>query len=224
MDGSKNSYENQVQAYKQKLTKYESVIKEKEAEYEAERSKLPKLRKRSLGEIKNEIQELRNELWRSKPKKKCPDCNKEIDYDNIECWHCGEVFLNVCPKCKSQSVNANEWGLLRCPECDFEYRELDLLEDLLIGCADPNYRYFRVLNSRDIPAFNCYNIGIRNNPIWDLCKNYNCPFDEKCEYYCPAFLSILALIWRGKVSTGLPWGEYQGGDAHSYEIRWKRRR
>ena len=29
MDGSKNSYENQVQAYKQKLTKYESVIKEK---------------------------------------------------------------------------------------------------------------------------------------------------------------------------------------------------
>jgi hypothetical protein len=30
MDGSKNSYENQAQAYKQKLTKYESVIKEKE--------------------------------------------------------------------------------------------------------------------------------------------------------------------------------------------------
>ena len=29
MDGSKNSYGHQVQAYKQKLTKYESVIKKK---------------------------------------------------------------------------------------------------------------------------------------------------------------------------------------------------
>ena len=78
-----------------------------------------------------------------------------------------------------------------------------MLEDLLIGCADHNYRYFRILNSRDIPVLDCYNIGIRNNPIWDLCKItialsmknaniivlHSCPYwlsygEERCQLAC----------------------------------------
>lgn len=214
----------QVKAYKQKLAEYENEIKKKEAEYEAERVKTPKLRKRKLSEIKDEIQQLRTELFRSKPKRKCANCGQEIDYDDILCWKCGEVFLDVCPRCKSLSVSVSKWGLCKCAECNSEYRDLGILEDLLIGTAEPSYRYFTVVNPRDISSFNCYNVGIRKSTIWDMCKEYNCPFDEKCEYYCPAFLALLALIKRGKVSVGLPWGEYRGGDVHGYEIRWKRSR
>lgn len=213
----------EVEEYLKKVTELEAKIREKQAEHEAERIKPLKLRKRKLSEINHEIQELSNIIWRSKPKKKCSNCNRELNYDDILCWHCGEVFLDICPKCKSLNVNKNEWGLTRCLECNFEYRELDLLEDLLIGGAEPNREYKRVIDSRSL-GLNCYNIGIKKNTIWEICKEYNCHLEKTCEYFCPAFLSLLALVWRGKVSTGLPWGYDQGNDLHGYKIRWKRPR
>lgn len=224
MNKSHGDLQNEVKAYKEKLKEYESKIREKQDEREIERAKPPKNRKRSLGKIWNEIKELNDEIWRLRPKKNCPNCNTELNYDSILCWKCGEVFLDVCPKCKSLSVSLDEWASLKCADCGFECAKSTLFEELLIGCADPNYPYFRIINPREVLGLNCYNIGKRNNTIWDLCKDYNCPFEEKCEYYCPAFLSVLGLVWRGKVSIGLPWGYDQGGDLHGYKIRWKRPR
>jgi hypothetical protein len=98
-----------------------------------------------------------------------------------------------------------------------------LFRELLIGCVDPNNPCLRILGRHQFSG-QSYNIGTNKNTIWELCKEYNCPFEEKCEYYCPAFLSVLGLIERGKVTTGLPWGYDRGGDLHGYQIRWKRRK
>jgi len=215
---------NEVEAYKEKLKEYESRIKQLQEEREIERAKPPKNRIRTLGAIWNEIRDLNDKVWRLKPKKTCSNCNRELNYDDILCWNCGEVFLDICPKCKSMRMGINEWGSLKCLECGFEYREMDLLEDLLVKGAEPNCEYLKVLDSKDGIGSNCYNIGIRDNTIWDLCQEYNCPLEKTCEYYCPAFLSVLALVKRGKVSIGLPWGYSQGGDLHGYKIRWKRPR
>jgi hypothetical protein len=122
----------------------------------------------------------------------------------------------------SIDLEKSAWGSIRCHECGITYSEEALLQELLIGWADPNYPYLRLLNRNQLIGFNCYNIGSKKSTIWDLCREFNCPNEEKCDYYCPAFLSILGLIDRGKVSIGLPWGDYHGGDLHGYKIRWKR--
>lgn len=211
-----------MEEYQSKVIEYEAKIKVKQAEHEAERLKPKKLRNRQLSEITNEIRELRDLIWRLTPEKKCPNCNKTLNYDALVCWHCGEVFFNVCPRCKSLNVHIDEWGLLKCPKCGIEYRDIDLIEDLLKAGADPNCSYYNVLKPEDRLTVPCYNIGIKRNTVWELCKQYACPFEQQCEYYCPAFLAVLGLVWRGKVTTGLPWGYDQGGDLHGYKIRWKR--
>jgi hypothetical protein len=212
----------QVDEYQNKVIEYEAKIKVKQTEHEAERLKPKKLRNRQLGEITNEIRELRDLICRLTPMKKCPNCNKTVSYDDLICWDCGEVFFDVCPKCKSLSIHVGEWGLLECSKCGVRYRDIDLIEDLLKAGADPNHSYYNVLKSGERLTVPCYNIGIKRNTIWDLCKAYACPFEQQCEYYCPAFLAVLGLVWRGKVTTGLPWGYDQGGDLHGYKIRWKR--
>jgi predicted RNA-binding Zn-ribbon protein involved in translation (DUF1610 family) len=222
MNKPKSDLIKEVEEYQKKVSEYEAELKEKQVEHDAESAKNPKFRKRKLSDINSEIQELRNAIWRLRPKKKCSNCNRELDYDDLICWHCGEVFFDVCPRCKSLSVEKNDWGLLKCSKCGLEYRDLDLLEDLLRLGADPSSRFHNVLDPKQHYSVSCYNIGVKKNTIWQLCKEYACPFEEKCEYYCPAFLAVLALVYRGKVSTGLPWGYDQGGDLNGYKIRWKR--
>lgn len=131
-------------------------------------------------------------------------------------------FWMSAPKCGSIRIGMSEWGNIKCLECGFEYSMHDLFKELLIGCPDPSSPYLRILNQHQVSGSNCYNIGTNKNTIWELCEEYNCPFEEKCEYYCPAFLSVLGLIERGKVTTGLPWGYDRGGDLYGYRIRWKR--
>lgn len=224
MESSRERFEKEVAAYRRKLKECEERIREKEAENEKERAKPPKLRTRKLSDIREEIRELQTYVWESKPKKTCPNCGRELSYDDILCYECGEVFLDICPKCKSIRIGMGEWGNIKCLECNFEYSKHDLFRELLIGCADPNSPYLRILNQHQLSGLNCYNIGTKKGTIWELCEEFKCPFEEKCEYYCPAFLSVLGLIERGKVTTGLPWGYDQGGDLHGYRIRWKRSR
>ena len=222
MESPREKFEKEVAAYRRQLKECEEKIREKEAESEKERAKPPKLRTRKLSEIREEIRQLQTYLWESKPKKRCPHCGMELSYDDILCCKCGEVFLDVCPKCSSIPIGMSEWGNVKCLECGFEYSEHDVFKELLIGCAEPSSRYLSILNQHQVSGLNCHNIGTNKNTIWELCEEYNCPFEEKCEYYCPAFLSVLGLIERGKVTTGLPWGYDQGGDLHGYRIRWKR--
>ena len=157
------------------------------------------------------------------PEKKCVNCGCLLSYNSLICWHCGEVFFNVCPKCKSLKViPENEFGLLKCPTCGIKYYETDLIGDLLMSGVESNQHY-NVLKPEDrFYALRWQNVGIRENTIWELCKR--CPFEQQCEYYCPAFLALLGLVWRGKVSVGRIWGEYKGGDLLEYKIRWKRQK
>lgn len=223
MESLKEKFEKEVAAYRRELRECEERIKEKEAESERERAKPPKLRTRKLSEIREEIRQLQNHIWQSKPKKSCPHCGAKLPYDMILCLDCGEVFFDVCPKCSSVRIGTNQWGSVKCLECGFEYTERDLLRELLVGCADPNSRYLRILNQSQVSTgCNCYNVGTNKSTIWELCKEYNCPFNEKCEYYCPAFLSVLGLIERGVVTTGLPGFYDQGGSLCGYRLRWKR--
>ncbi len=206
MFSSREKFEKEVADYRKQQEEIKREIKEKEAEHAKEEAKPPKLRTRKLSEINEEIKQLQTYIWKSEPKKRCPHCNMELSYDAILCWECGEVFFDVCPKCSSIRIGMNEWGAITCIECGFEYSKHELFRELLIGCADPDSQYLRILNQNQLSGLNCYNIGTKKNTIWELCKDYNCPFEEKCEYYCPAFLAILGLIERGKVTTGLPWG------------------
>jgi hypothetical protein len=222
MESPREKSEKKVASYQRQLKEYGERIREKEAEIEKERAKPPKLRTRKLSDIREEIRQLQAYLWKSKPKKRCPHCGKELYYDDILCFRCGEVFLDVCPKCSSIRIGMSEWGNIKCLECGLEYNKRDMFRELLIGCADPSSPYLRILNRQQVSGLNCYNIGTNKNTIWELCEQYNCPFEEECEYYCPAFLSVLGLIERGKVTTGLPWGYDQGGDLHGYRIRWRR--
>ena len=224
MGSPREKLEKEVAAYKKQLKECEEKIREKEAESEKERAKPKELRSRRLSDIREEIKQLQTDFWPSKPNKRCPNCGKELSYDWILCWKCGEVFFDVCPKCNSVRIEMNEWGGIKCLKCGFEYSKHELLQELLVGSAEPNSPYLRILNKNQVSGMNCYNIGTRKNTIWKLCKEYNCPFEEKCEYYCPAFLAVLGLIERGKVTTDLPWGYDQGGDLHGYRIRWKRPR
>jgi Zn-finger nucleic acid-binding protein len=210
-----------VEEYLRKVSEIESEIKAKEEEHERERLNPKNLRKRQLSEITNDIRGLRDQIWRLKPDKKCPNCDTSLSYDTMICWECGEVFFDVCPKCKSLSVHKSEWELLECSKYGLSYREIDLIKDLLKAGADPYRSHFSVLESGEHLSIPCYNVGVKRNTIWELCKD-DCPHEEKCEYFCPAFLSILGLIWRGKVTIELPWGYDQGGDLHAYKIRWKR--
>lgn len=220
MEVSKQNFQQRVKSYLKTSAESEKEIEKKEAELQEERSKPPKQRSRKLSEIRLEIQQIRLDLFKSKPKRKCSNCGHEIDYDCFICWECGEVFLDICPRCKNLSLKIDEHDFCKCEECGQEFRAIDLLEDLLRG--GPNPRDSRLINPKDMPLFYCGNIGKRENTVWDLCKDYNCPYEQTCEYFCPAFLALLGLIERGKTSVGLPWGYYEGGDVHGYLIRWKR--
>lgn len=218
----REKYEQEVANYRKKLIEINEYIKEKQTEHSRERAKPEKLRNRKLSEITEEIRQLQKLTFQLKPKKLCPNCNTKISYNEILCWHCGEVFLDVCPKCGSIKIQTSEWGNIKCLECGLDYSSDALLKELLIGWADPDYPRLKLLDVHQLVGFNCYNIGIKRNTIWDICKEYDCPFEEKCEYYCPAFIALLGLIKRGKVPIGLPWGDYPGGNLHAYKIRWKR--
>lgn len=212
---------NKVEEYKKKLIEYNVELKKLLTEHDSESHKNPKDRTRKLSEINADIQKLNQSIYRLKPKKKC-SCGWEIDYDTLICWNCGEVFLDICPKCKSSTAGANEWGLVTCSSCGFQYRDTELLEDFLVLSIEPSGRFHKVLDTEHPPSVQCYNIGVKRNTIWQLCKNYACPFEKQCEHYCPAFLAILGLIWRGRVTTALPWGYEEGGSLIGYKIRWKR--
>jgi septation ring formation regulator EzrA len=93
----REKFEQEVTEYRKQLKEINQKIEEKRAEHSRESVKLPKLRTRKLSEINDEIQKLHTTL--STPRKNCPNCNTNLSYDAILCWHCGETFLDVCPKC-----------------------------------------------------------------------------------------------------------------------------
>jgi hypothetical protein len=131
--------------------------------------------------------------------------------------------LDICTKCDGIKIEQGQWGTNKCSECGFEYSKYDLFDELLAGLPDPYNSRLDVLRQDQVRSgTNCSNIGINRNSIWEICKEYKCPLEEKCEYYCPAFLSLVGLVLRGKVTVGLPWGYDQGGDLHGYIVRWKR--